>query len=45
MSKMSDRPLHMRPREKLQARGAAALSDFGLPSYLTSFEEMLSNLL
>jgi len=30
MSKMTDRPLNSRPREKLQAKGAASLSDFEL---------------
>jgi len=30
MSKMTDRPLYTRPREKLQAKGASALSDFEL---------------
>lgn len=30
MSKMTDRPKDLRPREKLAARGAASLSDYEL---------------
>ena len=30
MSKMADRPKDLRPREKLAAKGAAALSDYEL---------------
>jgi DNA repair protein RadC len=39
MSKMSDRRKDLRPREKLAARGAAALSDYELLMEVVAYSE------